>query len=67
MGLGDARGRWCRRRLPTSFTRIAARVGLLQIEDQLRQVLNAVDVVVGRRRDERDAGGGVTDAQRSPP
>src|SRR5262249_59821762 len=32
------------------------RVELAQIEDQLREILDAVDVVVDGRRDERDAG-----------
>ena len=34
-------------------------VGALQIIDQLGQILDGVDVVVGRRRDQGDAGGGV--------
>ena len=33
-----------------------ARVGVLEIEDQLRQVFNRVDIVVRRRRDQRHAG-----------
>ena len=36
------------------------RVGVLQIVDQLRQILDGVDVVVRRRRDQPDAGCGVT-------
>ena len=35
-------------------------VGVLKIEDQLRQVLDGVDVVVRRRRDQADAGRGLT-------
>ncbi len=35
-----------------------ARVDHAQVVDQLREVLDRVDVVVRRRRDERDAGGG---------
>ena len=37
------------------------RVDALQIVDELRQVLDAVDVVVGRRRDKRGAGLGAAD------
>ena len=36
-------------------------VGVLKIEDKLRQVLDGVDVVVRRRRDQADAGRGLTD------
>ena len=39
-----------------------ARVHILQIEDELCQVFDGVDVVVGRRRDERDARDGVARA-----
>ena len=35
-----------------------ARIDHAQVVDELRQVLDGVDVVVRRRRDERDAGGG---------
>ena len=35
------------------------RVGVLQVVDELRQVLDRVDVVVRRRRDQADAGRGV--------
>ena len=35
---------------------VGARIDVLQIEDQLRQVLDRVDVVMRRRRDEADAG-----------
>ena len=38
-----------------------AGVGVLKIEDQLCQVLDGVDVVVRRRRDQADAGRGLTD------
>ena len=38
-----------------------AGVGVLKIEDKLRQVLDGVDVVVRRRRDQADAGRGLTD------
>ena len=37
------------------------RVRVLQVEDELRQVLDGVDVVVGRGRDQADAGRGVPD------
>ena len=33
-------------------------VGALQVVDQLGQILDGINVVVGRRRDQRDAGGG---------
>ena len=40
----------------TSFTLMrASRVGVLQVVDELRQVLDRVDVVVRRRRDQADA------------
>ena len=38
-----------------------AGVGVLKIEDKLRQVLDGVDVVVRRRRDQADARRGLTD------
>ena len=38
-----------------------AGVGVLKVEDQLRQVLDGVDVVVRRRRNQADAGRGLTD------
>ena len=38
-----------------------AGVGVLKIEDKLRQVLDGVDVVVRRRRDQADTGCGLTD------
>ena len=45
---------------PTSDTSLtetrACRVGVLQVVDQLRQVLDRIDVVVRRRRDQADAG-----------
>ena len=37
-------------------------VGALQVIDQLGQVLDGIDIVVGRGRDEGDAGGGVAAA-----
>ena len=51
------RRRSCRRRLRcTSLTlMLGARVGVLQVVDQLRQVFDRIDVVVRRRRDEADA------------
>ena len=36
-------------------------VSVLKVEDELRQVLDGVDVVVRRRRDQADAGRGLTD------
>ena len=41
---------------------LGPRVRRLQVVDQLGQVLDAVDVVVGRGRDQGDAGDGVTQA-----
>ena len=38
-----------------------AGVGVLKVKDQLCQVLDGVDVVVRRRRDQADAGSGLTD------
>ena len=35
---------------------VAGRVGVLQVEDELRQVLDRIDVMVRRRRDQADAG-----------
>ena len=41
----------------TSFTETSAsRVRLLEVEDELREVLDRVDVVMGRGGDQRDAG-----------
>ena len=50
--------------VPTRPRRRASRslwpgVGVLEVVDELRQVLYRVDVVVGRRRDQADAGRGV--------
>ena len=38
---------------------VAGRIGVLQVEDQLRQVLDRIDVMVRRRRNQGDAGGRV--------
>ncbi len=46
----------------TSFTETCARVDLLEVVDELGQVLDGVDVVVGRRGDQADAGLGVAQA-----
>ncbi len=41
----------------TSFTlTLGLRVDLLQVIDELRQIFDGIDVVMGRRRDQRDAG-----------
>src|SRR5206468_3324222 len=40
-----------------------ARIDVLEIEDELRDVLDRIDVVVRRRRDERHAGRRVPDAR----
>ena len=37
------------------------RVGVLQVVDQLRQILDRVDVVMRRRGDQADTRGGMTD------
>jgi hypothetical protein len=42
---------------------IGARVHVLQVEDELGEVLDRVDVMVGRRRDEADAGGRMAHAR----
>ena len=56
VGLGDACGNRADARLGDQLHRHQrARVHLLQIEDQLRQVLDRVDVVVRRRRDQAHA------------
>ena len=50
---------------PTSETSLTdterGRVGAAQVVDQLLEILDRVDVVVGRRRDQPDAGGRVAD------
>ena len=52
VGLGDARGDRADAGLGDQLDRHqCARVDLLQIEDQLRQILDGIDVVVRRRRD----------------
>jgi hypothetical protein len=57
VGLGDARGHGADARLGDQLDRTSAlRVDLLEVEDELRQVLDRVDVVVRRRRDQRRAG-----------
>ena len=63
LGLGDAGGHGADADLGDELHRDARRgVGDLQVVDELRDVLDRVDVVVRRRRDERDAGRGVADA-----
>ena len=51
LGLGDARRDRCRcRHATTSFTQTrASRIDLLQVVDELRQILDRIDVVVRRR------------------
>ena len=57
VGLGDAGGDRADAGLGDELDRHQrARVDLLQVEDQLREVLDRVDVVVRRRRDQADAG-----------
>src|SRR5260370_33356283 len=47
----------------TSFTPMRARIHGAQVMDQLREVFDAVNVVVRRRRNERSAWRGVADAR----
>ena len=50
----------------TSFTQtVRLGVDLLQVVDELRQILDRIDVVVRRRRDQRDAGRRVAQLARS--
>ncbi len=57
IGLGNARGHGAHARLGDQLHRHQRlRVDLLEIEDQLRQVLDRIDVVMRRRRDQADAG-----------
>ena len=35
-------------------------IDVLQVEDELRQILNRIDVVMGRRRNKDHTGGGMT-------
>ena len=60
--LGNAGGDGADARLTDQLDRHArAGVGVLKVEDELGQVLDRVDVVVRRRRDQADAGRGLTD------
>ena len=64
VGLGHARRDRPHPRLAHELDAHAALgVDALQVVDELRQVLDRVDVVVRRRRDERHAGHGVTDSR----
>ena len=64
--LGHARGDRADATSATSFTLMRARgLDVLQIVDELRQVLDRVDVVVRRRADEAHAGRGVPRSWRS--
>ena len=63
LGLGDTRSNDTDTNLGNELDRDArSRVGALQIVDQLLEILDGVDVVVRRRRDETDTRGGVTGA-----
>ena len=56
IGLGDARGHGADAGLGHELHRHERlRIDLLQIEDQLRQILDRIDVVMRRRRDQSDA------------
>ncbi len=60
VGLGDAGGDGADADLGDQLDVDAGRrVGVLQVVDELGEVLDGVDVVVRRRRDQADAGGGV--------
>ena len=62
--LRDARGDGAHARLAHELHADArARIDVLQIEDELREVLDRIDVVVRRRRDERHALRRVADAR----
>ena len=57
LGLGDTRGDRAHADLRHELHRDRRlRVGVLQVVDQLRQILDRIDVVVRRRRDEAHAG-----------
>ena len=61
--LGDARGDGANADLGDQLDADARLgVGVLEVVDQLGQILDGVDVVVGRRTDEHDARDGVADA-----
>ena len=61
VSFGDARGDGSHARGGDQLDRdFGVRVGVLQIEDQLRQVLDRIDVMVRRRRDQADARRAVT-------
>ena len=56
VGLGDARRDGADADLPDELDRdLGGRVDLVEVVDELREVLDRVDVVVRRRRDEHDA------------
>ena len=56
VGLGDPRGDCAHPHLGDQLDRDARlRIGVLQVMDELRQVLDGVDVVVGRRGDQAHA------------
>ena len=62
MGLGETGGDGVDADFGDEFDAdVGAGVDVFQIMDELGQILDGVDVVVGRRGDEPDAGGGVTD------
>ncbi len=62
--LGDARGDCADANLRYQFYRYASGfVYVLEVEDQLRQVLDRIDVVVRRGRDQPDAGRRMADSR----
>ena len=63
LGLGNAGSHSAHAHLGHELDRHVSRaIAVLQVEDELREVLNRVDVVVRRRRDEADADGRVAAA-----
>ena len=62
MGLGNAGGNGADADLGHQLDRYAGLgIDVLEIVDQLRQILDGIDVVVRRRRNQTDAGGRVPD------
>ena len=67
LGLGDPRGHGTHARLGNQFDRhVGVRVGVLQVEDELLDVLDGVDVVMGRGRDQGHARRGEANAADVP-
>ena len=61
VSLGNTRGNGPHARGGDQLDRnLGVRIGVLEIKNQLRQVLDRIDIVVGRRRDQADARRAVT-------